>query len=360
MDVSTQTPKSRSWVEVDLGHLVANARVVLAAAGGARLLPMVKADAYGVGVLPVVRALEAVDPWGYGVATPVEGAELRQAGVRRPVVVFTPGRVELLEPYQTYDLRAVLDDPAATAAWPLPFHLEVDTGMGRAGIRWDDRDRLAAARSAQMEGAFTHFHSADQSPGTVEVQRIRFLEALGHLGVRPPMAHAANSAGVWRLRTGWELVRPGIFLYGGRMAGDLPVPAPVVALRARVVSVRIVPPGESVSYGAEWTAERETRVATLGIGYADGVSRAVAGRGSVILGGARCPMIGRVTMDMIMVDSGPVRPPVAVGDTATLIGSDSREEITLDEFAAWSGTISYEVLARLGRRLPRVYRRGPE
>lgn len=343
---------------MDLANLVANARAVAGVVGGARLLPMVKADAYGLGVLPVVQALEAVDPWGYGVATVDEGAELRRAGVSRPVIVFTPARADLLVQYRAYDLRAVLDDPDVIGAWTHPFHLEVDTGMGRAGIRWDDPQRLAAARSPGLEGAFTHFHSADQSAESVEVQSRRLSRALEALGLAPPLVHVANSAGAWRLRSGADLVRPGIFLYGGHPGGDLPLPAPVVSLRARVVSMRTVPAGETVSYGAQWTAERATPVATLGIGYGDGVPRSLQGVAQVLLGGARRPVIGRVTMDMIMVDAGPVSGRVAVGDVATLIGAQDHEAITLDEFAAWSGTISYEALTRLSRRLPRLY--GPD
>lgn len=341
-------------MDVDLGNLVANARTARAAAGGARLLPMVKADAYGVGVLPVVRALEALDPWGYGVATIAEGAELRAGGVQRPVLVFTPARLEQLDRYRAHDLRAVLDDPAVAQDWPLPFHLEVDTGMGRAGIRWDDAARLARARSRHLEGAFTHFHSADTSAASVEQQWERFEKALVHLGDRPALLHAANSAGIWRLRQRLDLARPGIFLYGGKIGGDLREPAPVVSLRARVVSVRSLRAGDTVSYGAEWTARRETTVATLGIGYADGVSRALQGKGSVILRGRHCPIVGRVTMDMTMIEAGP-GVGVEVGDVATLIGAENGVEISLDEFAVRSGTISYEVLTRLGRRLPREY-----
>ena len=340
---------------MNLANLVANARAAQAASGGAKLLPMVKADAYGVGVLPVVRALEALDPWGYGVATIEEGAELRQAGIRRPVVVFTPAQLESLDRYRTYDLRAVLDDPGLCARWDAPFHLEVDTGMGRAGIRWDDGDSLAAVGSEHLEGVFTHFHSADTAPASVGEQRTRFEHALGSLRRRPGLRHAANSAGIWRLSEGLDLVRPGIFLYGGHLAPELPAPRPVVALRARVVSLRRVPRGESVSYGAAWRATRDTTVATLSIGYADGVPRSVSGAGMVILGGRRRPIVGRVTMDMLMVElDSPEQ--VARGDVATLIGGEGELSMELDEFAAWSGTISYEVLTRLSPRLPRVYR----
>ncbi|GIW51290.1 MAG: alanine racemase [Gemmatimonadales bacterium] len=355
MNLSTRAPRERAWVEVNLANLVSNARTAVAAAQGARLLPMVKADAYGLGAPAVARALEELDPWGFGVATVDEGVELRAAGIERPIVVFTPASLEALPRYRKYRLTAVLDREAEIRAWDGPFHVEIDTGMGRAGIRWDDVAGLSAISNSALEGAFTHFHSADVSAVSVDVQWTRFMRALERMPVKPRLLHAANSAGIWRLREHLNLVRPGIFLYGGRPGGDLPAPAPVVALRARVVSTRVLPQGEAVSYGAEWRAPQPTAVATLGIGYADGVSRAVQGKAYVLMGGRICPVIGRVTMDMLMVDAGPPEMAPAPGEVATLIGSDGSREITVDRFAEWSGTISYEVLTRLGRRLPRIY-----
>jgi alanine racemase len=353
---STQAHRERAWVEVDLTKLVHNARTAVGAARGARLLPMVKANAYGLGAQPVARALEVVEPWGYGVATAAEGVELRAAGVSRPIVVFTPARAELEEAYRAHDLRAVLDDPALAARWSLPFHLEIDTGMGRAGIRWDAPERLAQAASSRLEGVFTHFHSADVDPASVRAQWTRFATALRSLP-RPALVHAANSAGIWRLEQRLDLVRPGVFLYGGRAGAGLPEPEPVVTLRARVVSTRRIAAGETVSYGAEWRAPRETWVATLGIGYADGVPYAAAGRAAVVLGGRRVPLVGRVTMDMVMVDAGPAAEAAPrVGDVATLFGGDGANAIALDEFAGWAGSISYETLTRLGPRVPREYR----
>ena len=164
----------------------------------------------------------------------------------------------------------------------------------------------------------------------------------------------ANSAGAWRFKERLDLVRPGIFLYGGRHAPDLPAPKPVLTLRAPVVSLRDIPAGESVSYGATWVAPKPTRVATVGIGYADGVSRTVGDRASVLLGGGRRKVVGRVTMDFIMValHEGDT---VSVGDVATIVGRNGDEEITIAEFAGWAGTNAYEALSRLGPRVPRHY-----
>jgi len=356
VNASTELITERAWVEVDLATLVRNAVTARTAARGARLLPMVKADAYGLGAVPVALALESLEPWGYGVATVGEGAQLRAAGIRRPIVVFTPARAELEPAYRSHGLTAVLDDPGTAQRWTLPFHLEIDTGMGRAGVRWDAAERLAAMTSPYLEGAFTHFHSADTDPASVRRQWERFRQALSLLPRRPALVHAANSAGIFRLEERLDLVRPGVFLYGGSAGGDLPAPEPVIALRARVVSLRRLAAGDSVSYGAEWKAPAPTTIATLAVGYADGIPRAVQGRAHVLLGGCRRPVVGRVTMDMLMVDLGPSPDGVRVGDVATLIGRDGGEEITLDEFAGWAGTISYEILTGLGPRLPRRYR----
>jgi alanine racemase len=341
-------------VEVNLANLVANARAIQEVAGGASLLPMVKADAYGLGAVPVARALESLAPWGYGVATLGEATELRAAAIGRPVVVFTPASIDQLEVYHEHDLTAVLDDPDAAALWDRPFHLEIDTGMGRCGIRWDVWPALARFISPHLEGAFTHLSAADDDPDSVAIQTERFRAALAQLGSRPSLVHVANSAGVWRTAERFDLVRPGLFMYGGRPGPDLPMPKAVAAVRARVVSVRELPPGGTVSYGGDWTAPEATRVATLAIGYADGIPRVVQSRAAVLLGGVRRPLVGRVTMDFVMVDVGPGSV-VARGDVATIIGADGRDAITLEEFSAWAGTVSYEILARLGRRLHRAY-----
>jgi alanine racemase len=315
---------------------------------------MLKADAYGLGAVEVARALEkGADPWGFGVARVDEGAVLRAAGVRRPILVFTPARLDEQDAFRQHDLRAALDDPAVIAAWTLPYHLDVDTGMSRSGVRWDD-PRLAKCRTANLEGVFTHFHSAEDNPASVETQWSRFETALRTLGDRPSLVHAANSAAVWRLEQSLDLVRPGLFLYGSRPAPDLPLPRPVSSLHSRVVSVRRVCQGEGVSYGVEWKAPRDTVIATVGLGYADGLPRATQGRLTVLIGGRRYPVVGRITMDMVMADAGPdgvVRP----GDVATFIGRDGKEEITWADVAACAGTNVYEVMCGVNPRVERVY-----
>ena len=354
--MSTNSLSFRAWLEVDLGNLVSNARTVLQAARGARLLPMVKADGYGLGAVRVALALEAVDPWGFGVATIDEGIELREAGVSRPILVFTPATVDFLNPFRQHDLTAVLDTLESISVWDAPFHLEIDTGMGRTGVTWDDTALLMKVRSRYMQGAFTHFHSADERPETVPHQLSRFQEALGALPSRPEFVHAANSTGVWVASETLDLVRPGIFLYGGSIADHVPEPRSVVSLRAPIVSLREISRGDSVSYGAAWKAQSDTVVATLGAGFADGVPRSLFGQGQVIVAGTRCPIVGRVTMDLTMIDVGSLAPgSVRVGSTATLLGAAGEDEISLAEFAGWAVTNTYEVLVRLNSRAERRY-----
>lgn len=315
---------------------------------------MVKADGYGLGAGAVAHALEGLEPWGYGVATVEEGAGLRAAGITRPVVVFTPLLPAAVSDYARHSLRPVIGDLDALEAWTTiggPFHVEIDTGMSRSGFVWHDgplldrlRSRLASSKG--WEGVFTHFHSSDTDPAATEAQWDRFRALVESLPARPPLVHAGNSAAcAYEQRYAADLVRPGIFLYGGR-AGSLE-PEPVASLRARVVAVRRLRAGDTVSYDAEAVVGRETTVATLSIGYADGVPRALGNRGLIELGDDPMPILGRVTMDMVMVDAGDatVRP----GDVATLFGG----RVSLDEQAALAGTNSYDLLTRVSARIPR-------
>lgn len=349
---------------MNLAAVVENARTV-ARVAGTRLLPVVKANAYGVGAVAVSTALETVDPWGYGVATVEEGAELRAAGIARPVLVFMPARPDLFDAYQTHRLTPALGDRASIRAWIArgarggggAFHLEIDTGMSRSGVRWDEIEPIAdLLDTPYLEGCYTHFHSADRRDGSADAQLERFKAAVGRLARRPPLLHVANSAAAVRgTAFALDAIRPGISLYGASVGDRLPIGKPVIALRARVVSVRSVQRGESVSYNASWTAPRDTTVATLGIGYADGVGRSLGlkGEATVLLNGARCPVVGLVTMDLMMVDVGDGR--AAVGDVATLVGEADGLGNTLDQVAAWSGMLQHEFLVGLGPRLPRIY-----
>ena len=358
--MTTSPDTTRAWVDIDLAALVANARKV-AAVSGSRLLPMVKANGYGLGAVEVTRALEKLDPWGYGVASLDEGEALRSAGITRPVVVFTPLMPEWIPRFLELDLRPSVGDPRALQAWlsrtDRAFHVEIDSGMSRAGIRWNDGPALEAVRTVLThapgwEGVFTHFLNAEADPSATAQQWDRFQRTLETLPHRPPLVHAANSAAA--LRGGvyaGDLVRPGIYLYGGS-AGPA-TPQPVAALRARVVAVRRIEEGDTVGYGGVWRASTDTAIATLAIGYADGFPRSAGAIGAqrvVELGGKLVPIAGRVTMDLCMavVDQS-----VVIGDVATVYGG----RVTLDQQAEIAGSISYELLTRLGPRVIRRYRR---
>ncbi len=359
MSASNPIPPARAWADIDLGALVANARTVLSVSGS-RLLPMVKANAYGIGAVEATRALEAVDPWGYGVVTVEEGAALRHAGIRRPLVVFGPLSPEGVDVCLREGLRPVLGDLDQLRAWlahgNAPFHVELDTGMARLGFPWNDRAVLAEAGrllagATGWEGLFTHFHSADTSLESAGVQWERMQGVIAALPRRPALIHAANSAGALQgRRFAADLVRPGIFLYGG--APGRGTPATVVQFRAPVVARRRLGAGESVSYGASWRAPSATTIVTIAAGYADGVPRALGGRGQVELLGAVYPIAGRVTMDFTMIDVGDAEVPI--GTVTTIFGG----AVSLDAQAAAAGTISYDLLTGLGGRVVRRYSGG--
>jgi alanine racemase len=357
---TTFSPETaRAWVDVDLAALVANARKV-AAVSGSRLLPMIKANGYGLGAVAVARALDAVDPWGYGIASFEEGESLRSAGVTRPLLVATPLLPQWIERYLQLDLRPAIGDPAALQAWVArtehPFHLEIDTGMSRAGVRWDDRVALGQVagilKTARgWEGVFTHFLDAETDDEGTALQWRRFQQVLEAFHRRPSLIHAANSAAALQgTRYAADLVRPGIFLYGG--AAGREIPQPVAALRARVVAVRSLRAGDTVGYGASWRADRACVSATLSVGYADGFPRSARGSAPGLreleLNGRIVPLVARVTMDMCMVL---VDGPVAVGDVGTVYGG----LVSLDQQAEGAGTISYELLTRIGPRVSRRY-----
>lgn len=369
---------------MDEAALRRNLRRVKDAAGpAASVVPMLKADAYGLGVADVLRIVQAeLDPrelWAIGVAAVAEGEQLRDLGWTGRVVVFAaqpPG--EFLRAARA-GLTPALSDLDGVRRWAhaaretgrrLAFHAEIDTGMGRAGFPFADAaawGREADALAGDLltwEGCFTHFHSADEPDlGPTDEQQRRFMRALEALppprdGTERRVIHSANSAAALRRNGfGLDLVRPGIFLYGGA-AGPDARPEEVASVRARVALVRDVPAGWSCGYGATYTSRRPERWGTLSIGYGDGLPRRLSpAGGEALVRGRRVPIIGRVSMDMTVVDLTDV-PGAQAGDVATLIGTDGGEHIGLEEVAGRCGTISYEILTGLGARMPRVYVNG--
>jgi alanine racemase len=350
---------ARARVEIDLGALQRNGAAV-ARRAGVPLLPMIKADAYGLGAAAALRALDSLEPWGFGVASVVEGEELRALGVSRPVVIFTP----LLEPdlprARSARLTPALGYPHEIEAWRRAgggnWHLSIDTGMSRAGIPWREIDEVVQLVAlAPPEGAFTHFHSAELDDGTLEIQENRFREAISRLPSRPPLLHTDNSGAIARRgRSEWDLVRPGIFLYGVGSGSSAAIqPEPVVNLRAPIVEIRQLQAGDTVSYDATLRVDRTARIATLAVGYADGYPRSLGGVGSVLVGGTIAPIAGIVTMDMTMIDVTTVR--CEVGDVVTLIGRSEGTVLTVERVAEQAGISPYELLTGLRSRVERIY-----
>ena len=325
---------------------------------------MIKADAYGLGAEAVARALEPLDPWGYGVASVTEGEELRGWGVKRPVVVFTPLLDADLPRLRTARLTPTLGYPHEIESWRRSgggdWHLAIDTGMSRAGIPWRQvRDVTDAIATIPPQGAFTHFHSAELDDGTMAAQDRLFRDAIATLPSRPRFLHADNSAAIARRdRSAWDLVRPGIFLYGvGSGQGAMVQPEPVVNLRAPVVEIRELEAGDTVSYDATLRVDRPTRIATLAIGYADGYPRSLSGVGSALIGDSIAPIAGRVTMDMTMIDVTTIS--CEVGAIATLIGRGANTVLTVERVAETASVSPYELLTGLRSRAPRLYTQAP-
>jgi alanine racemase len=350
---------ARALVEIDLGALQRNGAAI-ARRAGVPLLPMIKADAYGTGVEGAVRALEVLEPWGYGVATVFEGEELRDLGVSRPIVIFTPLLDVELTRARSARLTPTLGFPREIEAWLKAgggaWHLSIDTGMSRAGIPWREIDQIVQlAALAPPEGAFTHFHSAELNDGTLAAQESLFREAISRLPSRPRLLHADNSAAIARKgRSAWDLVRPGVFLYGVGSGSSAAIqPEPVVHLRAPIVEIRKLEPGDTVSYDATLRIERSARIATLAVGYADGYPRSLSQVGSVLVGGTIAPIVGTVTMDMTMIDVTTVK--CEVGDAVTLIGRSGNTVLTVERVADDASMSPYELLTGLRSRVERTY-----
>ncbi|MGH9119533.1 MAG: alanine racemase [Acidimicrobiales bacterium] len=371
-----------AWAEVDLGAVAANVKTLARLVAPAQVCAVVKADGYGHGAVAVARAaLDAGAGW-LGVALAEEGATLRDAGITAPILLLSEPQGDDMEIAVWFGLRPTVYTPAGVEAAaraakhavakgaPLPIrvHLKVDTGMHRVGAAPADAVLLAEAVATHpelvLDGAYTHFAVADEpdDPFTDE-QLGRFssvLARLGDAGWRPPVVHAANSAAaITRPDSRFDLVRVGIAVYGIPPAptlADAVELVPALSLKASVALVKEVGAGERISYGLRHTFATDSVVATVPIGYADGVRRRLfAVGGEVLLGGRRRPIAGVVTMDQLTVDCGDDRS-VRAGDEVVLIGAQGHERITADDWAARLDTIAYEIVCGIGPRVPRRYR----
>ncbi len=365
--------------EVNMANLRHNLRVIERTAGPARVWAVLKADGYGHGSKAIARTLERAGVAGICVALLEEGVELREAGVRLPILVMGGHYGRAWEELLHYDLTPVLHDAgqldmlAAEIRYakcsPLDVHVKVDTGMSRLGVMPRELDAFARAAAARPEvcirGLMTHLACADSGEvAAIEHQLSLFEDASGVLsrhGLRPSIRHAANSAALFAAeRARYDVVRPGIALYGVEPApGTSAELRPCMSVRTEVVALRSVRAGQPVGYGATWIAQRPSRIATVPIGYADGLHRALSNRGRVLVRGKSAPLAGVVSMDMTMVDVTDVDG-AAVGDECVVVGTQKgplgQDTITVEEVAATIESIPWEVLTSISRRVPRFYR----
>lgn len=365
--------------EVNLASLRHNLRVVQRAAKGAKVWGVLKADGYGHGAPAVARTLERAGIDGLCVALLEEGVELRDAGIVAPILVmggyYGQSWRELVERgltpvvYDVGQIEAIAREVRFGGGEPVGVHVKVDTGMGRLGCSVRETSRLAEAIAAspevRIDGLMTHLACADADElGATDEQLARFDEATRRVreaGLEPGLRHAANSAALLRSeRARLDVVRPGIALFGvSPRAGLAPELRPVMRVRTEIVALRDVAPGEAVGYGWTWRAERPSRIATIPMGYADGLSRMLSNRGAVLVRGRRAPIVGTVSMDLTMIDVSD-HEGVTLRDEAVVLGSQEgalgRDAIGADEIADATGTIAWDVLTHVSRRVPRFYR----
>jgi alanine racemase len=361
-------------VEVSLARLADNFRAIQAAVGPAAVMPILKANAYGHGLVPVARHFALLGATYFGVAFLEEAVALREAGITQPILVMGGIFGDQIPLFLRHDLTLTassidklkqIEEEAGRTGVTARVHLKIDTGMERIGIHYYSArgllERAAECRHAHVEGIYSHFANADAADLTsARLQLARFLEVLewyDKQGVKPPIRHIANSGAVLQLpESHLDLVRPGILLYGVYPSDEVRktiVVEPALSMRSRVVYFKVVNPGHPVSYGSTWQSDHPVRVVTVPVGYGDGYFRALSNVAHVLIRGKKYPVVGRVCMDQIMVN---LEWETAYnGDVVTLLGRDGDEIITCEHLAEWAGTIPYEVLTNINTRVPRVY-----
>jgi alanine racemase len=378
-----KTPSTTpAWAEISLSALRKNYLELKKLAGDSEILPVVKANAYGHGLVPIGKTLVQAGAPRLGVAFVQEGAALRKAGLRCPILVLTPTLPPEIPILLNYRLTPQVSSAAgavklAAAARKrgiknLSVHVKLDTGMNRVGFKADDAvreiSRLGKIKGLRIEALYTHLATADWTdPKYAWKQIALFKQALEKVGKipffhgHPPSSHAANSAALLtyfpEAKGTWA--RPGLALYGiypnPKMIGRARL-TPVMQVKTRIIHIKTLDKGESVSYGRTYTAKKRIRLATLGMGYADGLLRSLSNKGVFLIRGKRVPQVGTVCMDMTMADVSKI-PAAKVGDTATFFGRDGGQFLSVEEQAARAGTISYEILCAVGERVARVYTR---
>lgn len=340
-----------------------------------KILSMVKANAYGHGGAAAARTLAASGSDAFGVATLEEGIELRRAGITKPILIVAGAYADQLEEFFTHALTPVVHDLARLDSLEntvrkrgaqLDVHVKIDTGMGRLGLLAAECDQWVTAlknlTAVKIAGVFSHFSQAESVEGDYTQRQLaifkQMIDLLRAENIRPPLVHFANSAATITLPAAYfDMVRPGIMLYGvypsPAMARQITL-KPVLSWKTRILQLKKVPAGTSISYGQTFVTERESLIATLPVGYADGYARLLSNRGEVLVRGQRAKVAGRVCMDLTMIDVTDIRN-VQQEDEAVLLGRQDSAEISADEMAAWANTISYEILTSISARVPRIH-----
>ncbi len=374
--MKTVARRERVWAEIDLDRIAANYATLRRAAGRARIMAVLKADAYGLGVVPISRRLLAEGAAMIGVGDSTEAIELRRAGIDAPLLILGAIVAGEADQVVAHDIATcvhsaararILDESARRQGRRARVHLMVDTGMGRLGVtpaRAVELAReIAELPHLSFEGIATHYASA-ASPIPLQTERQFHLfretvAGIRALGIDPGIVHASSSACLFSpLREHFDMVRVGIGLFGinpGNLDdGDRRL-RPAVAVRTQIIFMKDFPRGSPIGYHRTFVTQRPTRIATLPIGYNDGLSWQLGNRGHVLVRGQRAPMVGAVSMDYTTIDVGHVKD-ASVGDEVTIIGEDGDREIRVEDMALASRTIPYEVLCRLSRRVVRIYR----
>lgn len=367
-----------TYADIDLAALAHNLKQVQTHVGQARVLAVVKADAYGHGAARASEALLEAGAWGLAVSLVEEGVELREAGVRGPIVVLG-GAIQnaqdvivhrQLTPvvWSTAHLDLLSAAVRSAGAHPVRVHVKIDTGMSRLGLLPDELPALLewlvrdAGASVVLEGVMTHFACADGlEDDLTSLQQLatfeRCLVAFAERGLRPSFRHTCNSAAIVRFpQAHFDMVRPGIALYGGASTQDVQLDGVEVAMsvRSKVLAIRTLPAGVRVSYGGRATLTRASQLAIVPVGYADGYPRNMSGKAQMLVRGQRCQVLGSITMDTAMLDVTDLRG-VRSGEPVTLLGAQGRGRIGLHEMARWSGVLPYEVICGVSKRVPRRY-----
>ena len=345
----------------------------------AKIMAVVKTDAYGHGAVPIASFVEHCDYlWGFATATVDEAVELRKAGIQKPILILGYTfpecysdivKYDIRQTVFAYDMAKALSEEAVRQKKKAYIHVKLDTGMGRIGYQSaetaaEDAAKMKALPLLEMEGVFTHFANADMENQEFTLKQIaKFHEmilAMEKSGVTFTLKHCANSAGIIELtEQEFDLVRAGIISFGlwpsNEVKKDVVQLKPILSLKSHVVYVKDVEPGTPVSYGSTWTAEEKRKIATVPIGYGDGYPRSLSNKGYVLIKGRKAPIVGRVCMDQMMVDVTDIPEEIKIGDRVTLIGQDGELSITAEELGDLSGRFNYELVCDLGNRIPRIY-----